>query len=244
MYKSNTDHLKQFLFILGSILLLCYFIFLIFFNQHFSQDRLETKTADDFGIKTIFSSVDFDNDNLDDYSDFVIGARIDAENMPTYDGHFYAKGGYPPDNIGVCSDTVWRAFKQAGYSLKDMVDEDIESDLKSYTNITVKDKNIDFRRVKNFKVYFSKYAEVLTTDPSKIEEWQPGDIVIFNCPKNTKHIGIVSDKRNNKGIPLLIHNNGIKTSRENDYIEGKSIDCHFRFDASKIESSKLIAWQD
>lgn len=33
-----------------------------------------------------------------------------------------AEGGYPPDNIGVCIDVVWRAFANAGYSLKDMVD--------------------------------------------------------------------------------------------------------------------------
>ena len=41
------------------------------------------------------------------------------------------------------------------------------------------DKNIDFRRVKNLKVYFDNNAISLTTDINEIEEWQGGDIVVF-----------------------------------------------------------------
>ena len=52
--------------------------------------------------------------------------------------------------------------------------------------------NIDFRRVGNLYVFFHKYAESLTLDISKIEEWQPGDIVVFG---SMKHIGIISDKK-------------------------------------------------
>ena len=40
----------------------------------------------------------------------------------------------------------------------------------------------------------------LSTDLSKIEDWQGGDIIVFK-----DHIGIISDKRNKEGIPLLIH---------------------------------------
>ena len=45
-------------------------------------------------------------------------------------------------------------------------------------------KNIDFRRVKNLKIYFEHTAISLTTDVNDIEQWQGGDIVVF---KN--HIG-------------------------------------------------------
>ena len=76
------------------------------------------------------------------------------------------------------------------------------------------DKNIDFRRVPNLKVYFERNQEVLTTDLNKIEEWQPGDIVVFG----TSHIGIISDKRNKKGIPYLLHNGG-QQKREEDILE-------------------------
>lgn len=124
-------------------------------------------------------------------------------------------GGYPPDNEGVCTDVIWRAFKNAGYSLKDMVDEDIKKHTDKYPRVQGKpDPNIDFRRVPNLKVYFSRNHITLTTDLSKIEEWQPGDIVVFG----SKHIGIISDIRNKKGIPYLIHNGG-QPNREEDFLE-------------------------
>ena len=77
--------------------------------------------------------------------------------------------------------------------------EDIVSRKEEY-GIDTPDINIDFRRVKNLKIYLDKYAISLTTDLSDISQWQGGDIVIFN-----KHIGVISDKRNEKGIPFLIH---------------------------------------
>ena len=83
------------------------------------------------------------------------------------------------------------------------LNQDIVENKELY-NIETIDKNIDFRRVKNLQVYFKRHAISLTTDLSQIEEWQGGDIVVFKT-----HIGIVSDKRNSKGIPYLIHNNSV-----------------------------------
>ena len=60
----------------------------------------------------------------------MFGARKDAEIHPRYNGAYY-DGGYPPDDIGVCTDVIWRAFKNAGYNLKDMVDNDISKRLVS-----------------------------------------------------------------------------------------------------------------
>ena len=60
--------------------------------------------------------------------DIVQGARIDAENKPNYRSAYYA-GGYPPDDEGVCTDVVWRALKNAGHTLKDMVDADITANV-------------------------------------------------------------------------------------------------------------------
>ena len=73
-------------------------------------------SAEEFGIKTITSSVDYNGNGIDDYTDIMIGARNDAENKPKYDGS-YQNGGYPPNDIGVCTDVIWRAFKNAGYCL-------------------------------------------------------------------------------------------------------------------------------
>ena len=183
--------------------------------------------AKDFDIETVISKTDYDNDEIDDYTDILQGAKIEAENKPTYKSAYYS-GGYPPDNEGVCTDVIWRALKNAGYLLKDMVDEDIKNNVDKYPRVDGKpDSNIDFRRVPNLKVYFERNQINLTTDLSKIEEWQPGDIVVFG----SSHIGIISDKRNKKGIPYLLHNGG-QPLREEDILEVynkyKPITGHYR----------------
>ncbi|MCY6959854.1 DUF1287 domain-containing protein [Clostridium brassicae] len=187
--------------------------------------------AEDFGIETIHSKKDCNKNGIDDYTDILLGARRDAEKKPKYKSQYYA-GGYPPDNEGVCSDVVWRAFKNAGYSLKDMVDEDIKNNLSKYPRVNGKpDNNIDFRRVPNLKVFFDRNAKSCTLSPYKIEEWQPGDIVIFG--KNYTHIGIISDKRNAHGIPFLIHNSAQPVREENVLIRWyklKGITGHYRFE--------------
>ena len=186
-------------------------------------------TAEDFGIQTIYSKTDYNENGIDDYTDIMLGARIDAQNKPTYKSAYYA-GGYPPDNEGVCTDVIWRAFKNAGYSLKDMVDEDIKENTDQYPRVNgTPDPNIDFRRVPNLKVFFDRNAKSLTLDLSKIEEWQPGDIVTFG----TSHIGIISDKRNEDGIPYLIHNAGQKNREDNTLSICNKIDPisgHYRFE--------------
>lgn len=198
-------------------------------------------TAEDFGIEIIHSSVDFNGNGTDDYTDLLRGAREDAQNHPRYDGAYY-EGGYPPENIGVCTDVIWRAFRYAGYDLKAMVDADILERLEAYDSITEPDPNIDFRRVRNLHVFFEKYAVSLTTDVTEIDQWQPGDIVIFG---NDRHIGIVSDKRNADGEPYIIHNGG-QPKREEDYLRrtGMEITGHYRFDASGINPEVLSVWKE
>lgn len=218
-----------------AILLVAVWLTLDFFNltpkKHYK--------AEDFGIKTVKSSIDFNNNGTDDYTDICLGARKDAKNHPKYDGK-YIDGGYPPDDIGVCTDVVWRAFKNAGYSLKDMVDNDIKNRREAYSRIEKIDTNIDFRRVKNLRIFFDEYAISLTTDITQIAEWQAGDIVIF---ENEKHIGIVSDKRNSEGQPYIIHNGG-QPNREEDYLKRSKVIHHYRFDASRIDSDVLVKWND
>jgi len=179
-----------------------------------AEDTQKVYSAEDFGIEVIKSNTDMDADGIDDYTDIVEGARIDAANHPEYKSAYYT-GGYPPDTEGVCTDVIWRALKNAGYDLKKMVDEDIKNNLSWYPRVEGKpDPNIDFRRVKNLIPYFKKNHISLTTDFNDIAEWQPGDIIVFG----EDHIGIISDKRNEKGIPYIIHNGG-QPNREEDGIE-------------------------
>lgn len=195
-------------------------------------------TAADFGIDTLVSPVDFNSNGADDYTDILRGAKKDAQNHPRYDGA-YCAGGYPAENVGVCTDVVWRAFREAGYSLRGMVDADIAARPEAYPHIEKPDSNIDFRRVTNLRVFFSRYGQTLTNDVDAIEQWQPGDIVVFG---NNKHIGIVSDKRNKNGQPYILHNGG-QPVREEDYLPRAEVTAHFRFDASLVPAELLMIFE-
>lgn len=177
-----------------------------------------------FGIKTYQSKIDKDNDGIDDQTDILNNVRNYIATKPQYESKYYA-GGYPDDGYGVCTDVVAFGLRDAGYDLRELVNEDIKNNPDKY-NIEVKDKNIDYRRVKNLLIYFQNNSINLTTDINDIKNWQGGDIVVFST-----HIGIVSDKRNKKGIPYVIHHErpyqeeyeeDILNSRKND-IKG-----HFR----------------
>jgi len=192
-----------------------------------------------FGIETVKSAVDYDGDGVDDYRDIMLGAREDARNHPAYDDRYWDTG-YPPEDIGVCADVIWRAFKNAGYDLRDMMDADIAARLEAYPRVTQRDNNIDFRRVKNLRVFFDTYAVSLTLDPDEIGAWQPGDIVIWG---EDTHIGVVSDRRNSQGQAFVIHNSG-QPIREEDALTHGEITGHYRFDASRIDPDVLVAWHE
>ena len=167
----------------------------------------------DFNIETYISSVDKDNDGIDDQTDILNNVRTYIAKKPKYKSKYYETG-YPDDEYGVCTDVVTNGLKDAGYDLKELVNEDIINNKEKY-NIEVIDKNIDFRRVRNLDVYLKNNSIFLTKDLSQIEEWQGGDIIVFK-----DHIGIISDKRNKKGIPFLIHHaNPIQVNYEEDVLE-------------------------
>lgn len=167
----------------------------------------------DFDIETYISNVDKDNDGVDDQTDILSNVKKYINTKPKYKSKYYSSG-YPDDEYGVCTDVVAFGLKDAGYDLMELVNEDIINNREKY-NIEVIDKNIDFRRVRNLDVYFKNNAISLTTDLSKIDEWQGGDIVVFK-----EHIGIISDKRNKNGTPYVIHHaNPIQVNYEEDVLE-------------------------
>lgn len=181
-------------------------------------------------IEKIQCSSDKNNDGINDIDEIVSGARSEVINKTKYIGRYY-NGGYPPDGEGVCTDVIWRAYKNAGYDIKSSVDSDIKNSLSDY-NIKSQDTNIDFRRVKNLLVFFKKYGDNLTTDvkpfdAQNLKQWQMGDIVVLN-----EHIAIVSDKRRKDGVPYIIHNAG-KYAKEEDVLmwwsKNGRIVGHFRY---------------
>lgn len=167
----------------------------------------------DFGIVTYQSLRDADDDGVDDQTDILESARAYLATKPKYKSAYYA-GGYPDDGYGVCTDVIAFALRGAGYDLRELVDADMKQAPEAY-NIEIPDANIDFRRVANLAVFFQRHAESLTTDRSKIAEWQGGDIVVFPT-----HIALVSDHRNRRGVPFLIHHySPAQATYEEDILE-------------------------
>ncbi len=188
---------------------ICFIIGLYYFNV-IPHRKYENS---DFGIETFKSSMDRDQDSIDDQTDILNSARKYIATKPKYKSRYYEETGYPTDGYGVCTDVVAFALRDAGYDLRELVNQDIEEH-KDYYEIEKADKNIDFRRVRNLRVYLENHAISLTTDLEEIDAWQGGDIVIMKG-----HIGIVSDKRNKKGIPFLIHHaNPFQISYEEDVL--------------------------
>jgi hypothetical protein len=210
--------------ILGLILVAgcCLYPFRFYFLGT-SSEEVHAKVNSDFQIADFISSTDADQDGIDDQTDILQGARKYIATNPVYKSKYYDTG-YSNDQYGVCTDVVANALLNAGYDLRQLVNADIISNPDDY-DVDEPDANIDFRRVKNLKVYFKHTAISLTTDIYQIEEWQGGDIVIFE-----NHIGIVSDKRNDKGISFVIHHKSpFQASYEEDILEKRDdIVGHYR----------------
>lgn len=184
----------------------------------------KTYTDEDFGITTYKSSVDMDSDSLDDQTDILGSVKKYLDTKPKYKSKYYTSG-FPDDDYGVCTDVVGFGLLGAGYNLRELVNTDINTHPERY-NIEVVDKNIDFRRVRNLNIYFKNNSISLTTNIKEISEWQAGDIVVF---KN--HIGVISDKRNSKGIPYVLHNgSSYQRHYEEDILKKKEKDIigHYR----------------
>ncbi len=183
----------------------------------------------DFGIATYVSPYDADADGMDDQADILASARAYLDTKPQY-GSAYYDGGWPNDGQGVCTDVVAYGLLGAGYNLQELVDADVRAHPEAY-DIEKPDANIDYRRVRNLIVYLNRHATPLTCDTSEIDQWQGGDIVAY-----TEHIGLVSDARNDGGVPWLIHHErpGQKSYEENRLASWGKVVGHWRWNAELL----------
>ncbi len=215
--------MKKRIIVITLISLLILFIIIIYLLYKFNYIPHKMYSNEYFNIKTYTSNIDKDNDGIDDQTDILNNVRKYIATNPKYKSKYYASG-YPDDGYGVCTDVVAFGLKGAGYDLMELVNEDIKNNRNNY-NIDTIDKNIDFRRVQNLKIYFENNAISLTTDVYDIENWQGGDIVIFQ-----NHIGIVSNNRNKDGVTFIIHHaNPFQKYYEEDILESRDdIIGHYR----------------
>src|SRR5574344_2901925 len=110
-------------------------------------NQKESYNLSDFSFVKTISKTDYNNNKIDDYTDFLNGAKKYAEFNPKYLSAYYANGYPPVEKEGVCTDVIWYSLKEAGYSLKDMIARDIRDTVKKdIYNVEIIDDNIDFRR--------------------------------------------------------------------------------------------------
>ena len=204
-----------------SLLILIFIIIYLLYKFNYIPHKMYSNEY--FNIKTYTSLIDKDNDGMDDQTDILNNVYEYIKTNPKYKSKYYASG-YPDDGYGVCTDVVAFGLKGAGYDLMELVNEDIKNNKNNY-NIDTIDKNIDFRRVQNLKIYFENNAISLTTNIYDIESWQGGDIVLFQ-----NHIGIVSNNRNKNGVTFVIHHaNPFQRYYEEDILESRDdIVGHYR----------------
>ncbi len=174
------------------------------------------------------------------YAEVSAKALVDAafertRHQVTYDGRYVSipyPGGDVPENIGVCTDVVIRAYRSLGIDLQQKVHEDMRSHFQAYPSkriwgLTRPDTNIDHRRVPNLQAFFSRHGEVLPVS-DKASDYQPGDLVTWMLPGNLPHIGIVTDRKSPAGTPIIVHNIGWGPKAD-DILFAYKITGHYRY---------------
>lgn len=154
-----------------------------------------------------------------------------------YDGK-YIPLRYPmgdvPQNIGVCTDVVIRAYRRMGIDLQRNVHEDMKKRFAAYPSQKIygklaPDSNIDHRRVVNLEKYFQLHGQRLpvTRNPS---DYKPGDLVTYRINGVAPHIGIVVRQRSKDGKrPLIVHNDGRGPVKEDILFRMPVLVGHYRY---------------
>ncbi len=160
------------------------------------------------------------------------GAVAQLDHPASYDASYvslpYPGGDVPPEQ-GSCTDVVIRAMRNDGIDLQKLIHEDITAHPKRYPRVKKLDANIDHRRVPNQAIYFRTYGLSLPTqvNDSTLATWHPGDVVQWKIGGRLDHTGIISDRKNSRGVPLVIHN--ISRAAEDDVLQAWPIVAHFRY---------------
>lgn len=167
-------------------------------------------------------------------TDLAQAAEERATHFVLYDPS-YRSMDYPMGDVaanrGVCTDVVIRAYRALDIDLQQEVHEDMRAAFSRYPKIwglSRPDPNIDHRRVPNLETFFKRHGQSLQVS-DKPEDYLPGDVVSWRLPGGRPHIGIVTTRKTDAGVPLISHNIGFGT-RVEDMLFDFDIVGHFRFD--------------
>ena len=167
----------------------------------------------------------------------LVAAAVErTRHRVSYDGSYRRiayPGGDVPDNIGVCTDVVIRAYRAGlGIDLQREVHEDMKKAFAKYPKIwglSRPDTNIDHRRVPNLETFLARHGQALpiTDNP---DDYKPGDLVTWRLNgSGLHHIGVVTDRRAMfSGNPLIAHNIGWGPKLD-DMLFDYPINGHYRY---------------
>jgi len=171
----------------------------------------------------------------------VAAARSQVGKTVKYDPS-YVRLNYPlgdvPMETGVCTDVIVRALRDAlGMDLQRLVHEDMRGAFLLYPKwwkFKFPDKSIEHRRVLNLMRYFERKGFSLPIS-GKAEDYLPGDIISTDV-----HIMIVSDRKTEQGVPLIIHNIG-RGAREETGLFIPFITGHYRMTLRGKQHTRMNA---
>lgn len=141
----------------------------------------------------------------------------------------YPNGDVPQDR-GVCTDVLVRAYRQLGVDLQVRVHEDMSAAWRAYPKnwgLSRPDSNIDHRRVPQPGDLLHAQGQVASGLPERqgLCARRPRT---WRLPSGVPHIGIVSDRKAASGVPLVIHNIGQGTQEE-DALFVFTLTGHYRY---------------
>jgi uncharacterized protein YijF (DUF1287 family) len=184
-------------------------LLLFWFHNSDSQTVVEQTTLNDAALSLTKQQVTYD---------------------PSYFSINYPNGDVPNDK-GVCTDVIIRAYRKIGIDLQKEVHVDMKVNFSKYPKIwglKTTDKNIDHRRVPNLMTYFKRKgaAKPITKNA---KDYLPGDVVAWNLGGAITHIGIVVNKKSRDSERyLIVHNIGAGQVLEDCLFKFKIIG-HYRF---------------
>jgi uncharacterized protein YijF (DUF1287 family) len=184
---------------------------------------------------------DDDGDGIPDPLDVLLGGYKNRINAAPYGGGYILidfPGGDVPREMGVCSDVIVRAARNAGIDLQAELQREIRRAPRAFPMVARANSHIDHRRVKTLLPYFERRWDQRRSaldDPG--DPLRPGDVVFMDTfPSRTgpDHIGILSDRRGPSGLPLVINSwtDGFRAS-EMDLLPGVPVTHRFRYPSAR-----------
>lgn len=164
----------------------------------------------------------------------VAAAMERTQHRVRYDGAYRRiayPGGDVPDDVGVCTDVVIRAYRKLGIDLQREVHEEMSRHFDAFPKnwgLKRTDRNIDHRRVPNLQRFFERRGASLPVSQDAAD-YQAGDVVTWTLPGNLPHIGIVVAQKSADGQrPLIVHNIGQGPALQ-DMLFDYRITGHYRY---------------